>query len=78
MAKFIPVVSSKMTSLKYDRAQSKLVVQFGESTFYEYDNVPGDVVLDFLFADSIGSAFSAMIEKQGYAYRRIPADEAIS
>lgn len=74
MAKFIPIVSSAMVAVKYEREQARLTVQFGEDVFYEYDSVPGDVVLDFLFADSIGSAFAALVKKPGFAFRKLPAN----
>lgn len=77
MPKFIPVVSAKMAAVKYDREEGRLVVQFGEDSFYEYTGVSGDVVLDFLFADSQGKAFNTLVEKGGYAYKPIPAAEAL-
>jgi hypothetical protein len=76
VAKFLPVVSQALVSVKYEREQARLVVQFGEDSFYEYDGVPGDVVLDFMFADSIGSAFSALVKKGGFQFRKLPADQA--
>jgi hypothetical protein len=75
MAKFVPVVSSALVAVKYDREQAQLTIQFGE-TFYEYDGVPADVVVDFMFADSIGSAFSTLVIKGGFTYRKIAAGQA--
>ncbi len=77
MAKFVPVVSAAITAVKFDREARKLVVQFGEA-FYEYDGVPGDVVLDFMFADSIGSSFDALVKKGGFTFRRIPSEQALA
>jgi hypothetical protein len=62
--------------VKYERETARLVVQFGEDSFYEYDAVPGDVVLDFMFADSIGSAFATLVKKGGFQFRKLPADQA--
>jgi hypothetical protein len=77
MAAFLPVISSKLASMKYERDRSRLVVQFGE-VYYEYDGVPGEVVLDVLFSDSIGKAFHTLVEGGGFAYRRVAADKALA
>ena len=74
---FVPVVSASLTAVHYEREQQRLVVQFGES-WYEYDAVPGDVVLDVMFADSIGSTFDRLIKKGGFPFRKIPATEALN
>jgi hypothetical protein len=73
---FLPVVSSTLTAVKYDRERGRLVIQFPGESFYEYDGVPGEVVLDFLFSDSIGGAFSTLMKKGGFQYRRIAAKDA--
>ncbi len=77
MPKFIPVVSAALTAVKYEREEGRLVVQYSEDSFYEYTGIPGEVVLDFLFADSMGKAFDALVKKGGYAYRPISAKEAV-
>lgn len=74
---FVPVVSSALTSVHYERENSRLVVSFGES-YYEYDNVPGDVVLDFMFADSIGREFDRLVKKGEFSFRKIPAIVALN
>jgi hypothetical protein len=78
MAKFVPLVSSNLVAVKFDRERGQLIVQFGEDSFYEYDGVPGDVVLDFLFADSQGSAFDKLVKKGGFGFRRISATQALT
>ena len=78
MAKLLPVMSAALTAVQYDRETSRLVVQFGEGIFYEYAAVPGDVVLDILFADSIGKAFDALVKKGGYQYYKIPAEDVVA
>lgn len=75
MAKFLPVVSAAMTAVKFDREAGRLVVQFGDA-FYEYDGVPGDIVLDFIFADSIGGAFDTLVKRGGFNFRKIPSAQA--
>lgn len=73
---FVPVVSSALLAVKFDRETNRLVVQFGEDIFYVYNGVPGDVVLDFLFADSIGRSFDVLVKKGGFGFKRISVDEA--
>lgn len=75
MAAFLPVVSSNITAVKYDREAGRLVVQFGES-FYVYSNVPGDIVLDFIFAESIGGKFNELVKKGEFPYKKVSAVEA--
>lgn len=78
MAQFIPVVSSMLSAVKYNRERGRLVVQFDVDTWYEYDGVPSDVVLDMLFADSIGQAFDRLVKKGGFSYRRVNPAQAHS
>ena len=75
MAAFLPVVSSNITAVKYDREAGRLVVQFGES-FYVYSGVPGDIVLDFIFSESIGSKFNELVKKGEFSYKKVSAVEA--
>ncbi len=72
---FVPVISAALTAVNFDRRAGRLVIQFGEK-FYEYTGVPGDVVLDFMFADSIGSEFDKLVKKGGFSFRQITADVA--
>ena len=78
MARLVPVVSSALTSMSYDRTTGRLIVQFSEDSFYEYDSVPGDVVLDVMFADSHGQAFDRLVKKGGFGYRRVHRDQALA
>lgn len=76
MPKFIPVVSTAMTAVYYDRETTTLRVRFGEEAFFEYDNVSGDIVLDFMFADSIGREFDRLVKKGNFSFRRISNTQA--
>ncbi len=71
---FLPVVSSALTAVDYDRANGRLKVKFGEAV-YEYLNIPDNVVLDVLFADSIGSTFDRLVKKGGFGFRRLTDEE---
>ena len=75
MTQFVPVVSSALSAVRYDRELGRLIVQFGED-YFEYDAVPSDVVVDFMFADSIGSSFATLVKKGGFAFRRISQETA--
>jgi len=70
---FVPVVSSAMSQVQYDRQTRVLHVNFGER-FYEYTDVPSEVVLDVLFANSQGKEFDRLVKKGGFAYREVSAD----
>ncbi len=72
---FVPVVSAALTAVNFDRRAGRLVIQFGEK-FYEYEGVPGEAVLDFMFADSIGSEFDKLVKKGGFPFRQITAEAA--
>ena len=76
MSKFVPVVSAAITAVKFDRESGRLFVNFSEDLVYEYDGVPGDVVLDFMFADSIGGTFDALVKKGEFSFKRVPLAEA--
>ena len=67
---FLPVVSSMVSRLQYDRNTRVLTAVFRDR-FYAYADVPADVVLDVLFADSIGSTFDKLIKKGGFAFQEI-------
>ncbi len=71
---FLPVVSSALTAVDYDRTKNQLKIKFGEAV-YEYTHVPSHIVLDFLFAESIGSTFNTLVKKGGFGFRRLSEDE---
>jgi hypothetical protein len=74
--KFIPVVSSMIAAVKYDVATGRLVVQFGPDSFYEYENIPTSIVVQFLFADSLGAAFTKLVKQGHFIYRKITPEQA--
>jgi len=73
--KLIPLQSSQIAGVGYDEDEHKLIVQFANGSFYEYDDVPEQVVLSVILADSQGSAFTKKIKGGGYAYRKMGDDE---
>ncbi len=79
--KFIPVVSSMVAAVKYSPDSGRLVVQFpgdGQTVYWEYLGVPHSLVLQFLFADSLGRAFALLIKKGGFENRRVTPQQAHS
>lgn len=70
---FVPVVSSALSQIQYDRETQLMTVNFGEK-FYEYIGVTQEDLLDVMFADSIGSTFDRLIKKGSYAFREVAAD----
>lgn len=75
MTQFVPVVSSALSAVRYDRETKRLVIQFGDA-YFEYTDVSSDVVVDFMFADSIGSSFDKLVKKAGFSFRRITVEQA--
>lgn len=65
----IPVESSNITAIGYDRRTGTLRVIFHRSGAYDYPNVPPNLVLDLLFAESHGEFFNRQI-KSNFEYRR--------
>lgn len=71
-----PISSSQLISLGWNRETRRLVAQFGEDSWYEYDNVPPEVVADLFTAESHGRAFTQLVKKGGFAFRRIGREAA--
>lgn len=65
----VPVTSSNLRSVGYDRASGTLVIQFNTRT-YEYSNVPSSIYEGLMAASSKGRYHDRFI-KYAYPYRRI-------
>jgi len=63
-----PVDSSNLKSVGYDN--QNLFVEFGKGTVYVYYNVPQELYLELLNADSKGKYLNSNI-KNVYQYERI-------
>jgi len=66
----IPVVSSNLEAIGYDRPTSVLRVIFQGGRAYDYADVPLDVVVDLMFTESHGGFFAKKI-KGIYAYQKV-------
>tara|TARA_R100000664_G_scaffold19812_1_gene28988 strand:+ start:730 stop:942 length:213 start_codon:yes stop_codon:yes gene_type:complete len=65
------VDSSMIKSLGYDAVESVLEVEFVRGGIYQYSDVPPDVYVNVMGADSVGKAFTLLVKSQGYEYRRV-------
>ena len=72
---WISVESSSLTRLKYSIGRKELLVEFKGGVQYLYQNIPSDLFLSLMTADSIGSAFHKLIktQPQSYPYERVAA-----
>lgn len=70
MIRCIPVVSSNIEAIGYDRNTSTLRVVFQGARAYDYMDVPPEVVLDLMFAASHGSFFAKQV-KNAYTFTKV-------
>ena len=72
----IPVDSSQIAEIGYDREKSVLEIQFKRGlTVYHYADVPPEVYYDLMHSESIGRYFNAQV-KEHYAYHKLTPEEA--
>lgn len=64
MIKMIEVKSSNIAKVGYDQTKKVLSIQFESGKTYNYTAVPANVVLDLLFAESIGKYFNTEIKNK--------------
>lgn len=64
------VNSSNIVSIGHDTKKKILQVEFKNGNVYEYRNVPEDVYLDLMGAESVGSYFNANI-RMDYPYSKL-------
>jgi hypothetical protein len=67
----IPVESSNLTSVGYDRQSSILEVEFRSGGIYQYFGVPEHIYEGLISAGSKGSYFHQHIKKAGYSYTKV-------
>lgn len=58
----VPVQSSNLKAVGYDRDAKLLQVDFKNNTSYQYAEVPPDLFADLLRADSVGSYLAQQIK----------------
>ena len=69
--RMIPFQSSQIVGAAYESANHTLYVQFNNGTWYSYDDVPSEVVLSIILADSQGKAFDEKVKKGSYVYHKL-------
>lgn len=62
--RMIKVESSNIAKVGYDQTKKVLSIQFESGKTYNYAGVPENVVLDLLFAESIGKYFNQEIKNK--------------
>lgn len=62
MIETVPVFSTMIASVGYDKAEELLVVTFRNGKSYEYVGVPEDVFRDLTHAVSVGKAFNDLVK----------------
>ena len=72
---WISVESSSLTRLRYSVDTMELLVEFKGGVQYLYQNIPDDLFLGLMTADSIGGEFHRSIKSlpQTYPYEKIAA-----
>ena len=58
-------------SVGYDRAESMLEIEFCSGSVYQYTNVPQEIYVGLMSADSKGGYFEGHIKEAGYDYQRM-------
>lgn len=64
--------SSNLKGATYDTNTKKLIVEFGNGTKYEYDEVPHETFAELNLAESQGKYFNQKISKT-FTYKKIIA-----
>lgn len=69
--KMVPVKSSNVAEVGWDRATRTLLVRFVSGATYSYDGVDGEIFEALLAAKSVGSAFHRLVKCGGFSYRLV-------
>lgn len=67
----IPVQSSSVSSVGYDRDSSTLEIEFLNGSVYQYFGVPESIYNGLMNAPSKGKFLDQFVKKAGYSYARI-------
>ena len=67
----IPVTSSNLSEVGYDRANSTLEISFKKGGTYQYFGVPPHIYEGLMNAASHGHFFDVNIKKAGYSVRKL-------
>ena len=73
--RLIPLQSSNLSGVSYNISTDELFVQFTNGTLYVYHDVPPESVCAFLFGESQGKLFNAIIKSGPFSYEKIENPE---
>ena len=65
------VMSSSITSVGYNSSNRTLEIEFNWGGIYRYHDVPREVYINLLEADSHGKYFENHINKAGFEFEKI-------
>jgi hypothetical protein len=66
-----PVTSEAMRSVGYDPRRRMLEIEFADGDVYRYLDVPPELHLDLMRADSHGEFFAHHIRDAGFEYGKV-------
>jgi hypothetical protein len=67
----IPIQSSNLASVGYDKTTNTLEVEFTNGNVYQYSGVPIDVYEGLMASNSKGRYLNENIKKAGYSCTRV-------
>lgn len=85
--RLVPVASSMLVALGWepegrllsdDKVYGKMIAQFSETSFYQYEDVSAESAAHVIFAESVGKAFNDYIKNGNFVYRKVTAEEVFS
>lgn len=87
--RLVPVASSMLVALGWEPEEGiklagrysvdgKMIAQFSETSFYQYEDVPGWAAAAVIFAESVGKTFNDLIKNGGFDYKKVTAEEVFS
>jgi hypothetical protein len=67
----VPVTSTHLQSVGYDKVSQTLTIEFRSGEVYEYQGVPPDIHAELMSAESHGRYFHRQIRDAGFAAHRV-------
>ncbi|PKK88353.1 MAG: KTSC domain-containing protein [Candidatus Wallbacteria bacterium HGW-Wallbacteria-1] len=67
----VSVKSSSLKSIGYDETSKTLEIEFSSGGIYQYYEVPKNVYLGLILAESPGKFFHGRVNPTGYQFKKI-------
>ncbi len=67
----IQVESSNIAAVGYNEETKELHIEFNSGKTYSYQDVPKEIAVNLVKADSVGKYFHAHIRNAGYEYAEL-------